>query len=588
MSERVGTVKWINGPVIRAEGSRNVGMMELVEVGEEHLIGEVIGLNGSMITIQVYEETSGMHPGAPVFGTGLPLSVELGPGLLRSIFDGIQRPLPVIEMRTGSFISRGVHLTPLYRKDRWEFTPIMKEGTVVTGGEIIGTVPETPSIEHRVMIPPDISGTITWVAPAKAYTIIEPIARVKTADGEKELTMLQRWPIRRLRPYKTRLDQSIPLITGQRVLDTFFPLGKGGAAAIPGGFGAGKTVTQHSIAKYADAQVVIYIGCGERGNEMTEVLQEFPELIDPRSGHPLMERTVLIANTSNMPVAAREASVYTGITIAEYYRDMGYHVALMADSTSRWAEALREVSGRLEEMPAEEGYPAYLAARLAEFYERAGYVHTLSGNDGSVSIIGAVSPPGGDFSEPVTQHTKRFIRCFWALDKSLASARHFPSINWLDSYSEYLDDVAPWWHKATDRDWLGMRNKAMELLSEESRLSQIVKLVGPDALPDEQRLVLETARLLREGFLQQNAMDTIDAYSTVQKQIGMLALMLYFHDRAHDIIKMGATISVIHKLPVVDTLIRMKTQIPNDKLSMIDEIHEAIDAQMTQLEADYK
>jgi len=588
MSERVGTVKWINGPVIRAEGSRNVGMMELVEVGEEHLIGEVIGLNGSMITIQVYEETSGMHPGAPVFGTGLPLSVELGPGLLRSIFDGIQRPLPVIEMRTGSFISRGVHLTPLYRKDRWEFTPIMKEGTVVSGGEIIGTVPETPSIEHRVMIPPDISGTVTWVAPAKAYTIVETIARVKTEDGEKELTMLQRWPIRRLRPYKARLGQSIPLITGQRVLDTFFPLGKGGAAAIPGGFGAGKTVTQHSIAKYADAQVVIYIGCGERGNEMTEVLQEFPELIDPRSGHPLMERTVLIANTSNMPVAAREASVYTGITIAEYYRDMGYHVALMADSTSRWAEALREVSGRLEEMPAEEGYPAYLAARLAEFYERAGYVHTLSGNDGSVSIIGAVSPPGGDFSEPVTQHTKRFIRCFWALDKSLASARHFPSINWLDSYSEYLEDVAPWWHKATDRDWLGMRNKAMELLSEESRLSQIVKLVGPDALPDEQRLVLETSRLLREGFLQQNAMDTIDAYSTVQKQIGMLALMLYFHDRAHDIIKMGATISVIHKLPVVDTLIRMKTQIPNDKLSMIDEIHEAIDAQMTQLEADYK
>ncbi len=588
MSERIGTVKWINGPVIRAEGSRQVGMMELVEVGEEHLIGEVIGLNGDIITIQVYEETSGMHPGAPVFGTGLPLSVELGPGLLRSIFDGIQRPLPIIEMRTGSFISRGVHLTPLYRKDRWEFTPVMKEGTVVTGGEVIGTVPETPSIEHRVMIPPDISGTVTWVAPAKSYTIVEPIARVKTADGEKELTMLQRWPIRRLRPYKTRLDQSIPLITGQRVLDTFFPLGKGGAAAIPGGFGAGKTVTQHSIAKYADAQVVIYIGCGERGNEMTEVLQEFPELIDPRSGHPLMERTVLIANTSNMPVAAREASVYTGITIAEYYRDMGYHVALMADSTSRWAEALREVSGRLEEMPAEEGYPAYLAARLAEFYERAGYVRTLSGEEGSVSIIGAVSPPGGDFSEPVTQHTKRFIRCFWALDKSLASARHFPSINWLDSYSEYLDDVAPWWHKATDQNWIGMRNKAMELLSEESRLSQIVKLVGPDALPDEQRLVLETSRLLREGFLQQNAMDTIDAYSTVQKQIGMLALMLYFHDRAHDIIKMGATISVIHKLPVVDTLIRMKTQIPNDKLSMIDEIHEAINAQMTQLEADYK
>jgi V/A-type H+-transporting ATPase subunit A len=384
------------------------------------------------------------------------------------------------------------------------------------------------------------------------------------------------------------LGQNVPLVTGQRVLDTFFPLAKGGAAAIPGGFGAGKTVTQHSIAKWADAQVVIYIGCGERGNEMTEVLQEFPELIDPRSGHPLMERTVLIANTSNMPVAAREASVYTGITIAEYYRDMGYHVALIADSTSRWAEALREVSGRLEEMPAEEGYPAYLAARLAEFYERAGYVKTLAGNDGSVSIIGAVSPPGGDFSEPVTQHTKRFVRCFWALDKSLASARHFPSINWLDSYSEYLEDVAPWWHDQVNLDWYKMRNDAMEILSEENRLSQIVKLVGSDALPDEQRLILETARLLREGFLQQNAMDTIDAYSTIQKQVKMLGLVLYFHDRAHQIIKLGAPISVIHSLPVVDTLIRMKTQVPNEKLEMIDDIHKAIDTQMSQLEADYK
>lgn len=589
MSEQVGIVTWINGPVIRAQGSRHVGMMELVEVGEEHLIGEVIGLDGDVITIQVYEETSGMHPGSPVFGTGLPLSVELGPGLLRSIFDGIQRPLPVIEMRTGSFISRGVHLTPLYRKDRWSFTPTRKAGDSVSGGEIIGTVPETPSIEHRVMVPPDLSGTLTWIAPEKMYTIEEPIARLKTPAGEeKEITMLQRWPIRRLRPYQTRLGQRTPLVTGQRVLDTFFPLAKGGAAAIPGGFGAGKTVTQHSIAKWADAQVVIYIGCGERGNEMTEVLQEFPELIDPRSGHPLMERTVLIANTSNMPVAAREASVYTGITIAEYYRDMGYHVALMADSTSRWAEALREVSGRLEEMPAEEGYPAYLAARLAEFYERAGYVKTLSGNEGSVSIIGAVSPPGGDFSEPVTQHTKRFIRCFWALDKSLASARHFPSINWLDSYSEYLEDVSEWWHDQTHLDWYKMRNEAMEILSEENRLSQIVKLVGSDALPDEQRLVLETARLLREGFLQQNAMDDVDAYSTTQKQISMLGLILYFNDRAHQIVKAGASISVIHNLPVVDTLIRMKTQIPNNKLEMIDEIHKAIDEQMTQLEADYK
>jgi len=588
MSERVGTVNWINGPVIRAQGSRHVGMMELVEVGDEHLIGEVIGLDGDVITIQVYEETAGMRPGSPVFGTGLPLSVELGPGLIRSIFDGIQRPLPVIEMRTGSFISRGVHLTPLYRKDRWNFTPTRKVGDEVKGGEIIGTVPETPVLEHRVMVPPDVSGTITWIAPEKTYTIDETIAKVKTANGEKEIAMLQRWPIRRLRPYKTRLAANTPLVTGQRVLDTFFPMAKGGAAAIPGGFGAGKTVTQHSIAKWADAQVVVYIGCGERGNEMTEVLQEFPELIDPRSGHPMMERTVLIANTSNMPVAAREASIYTGITIAEYYRDMGYHVALMADSTSRWAEALREVSGRLEEMPAEEGYPAYLAGRLAEFYERAGYVKTLSGNEGSVSIIGAVSPPGGDFSEPVTQHTKRFIRCFWALDKSLASARHFPSINWLDSYSEYLEDVAPWWKETAKVEWYKMRNEAMGILSEENRLSQIVKLVGPDALPDEQRLVLETARLLREGFLQQNAMDKVDAYSTIQKQMGMLGLMLYFHNRAHKIIKAGATIGVIHNLPVVNTMIRMKTEVPNEELEKLDDIHKAIDAQMTQLEADYK
>jgi V/A-type H+-transporting ATPase subunit A len=447
MSQNIGVVTWINGPVIRARGSRHVSMLELVEVGEEHLVGEVIGLEGDTLTIQVYEETSGMHPGAPVFGTGLPLSVELGPGLLRSIFDGIQRPLPVIEMRIGSFINRGVHLTPLYRKEHWSFTPKIEVGRMVTGGEILGTVPETPSLEHRVMVPPDVSGKLTWVAPAMKYTIVDTIARVQTADGEKELSMLQRWPVRRLRPYRGRLEHNIPLITGQRVLDTFFPLAKGGAAAIPGGFGAGKTVTQHSIAKWADAEVIVYIGCGERGNEMTEVLQEFPHLIDPRSGHPMMERTVLIANTSNMPVAAREASIYTGITIAEYYRDMGYHVALMADSTSRWAEALREVSGRLEEMPAEEGYPAYLGARLAEFYERAGYVETLNGDQGSVSVIGAVSPPGGDFSEPVTQHTKRFIRCFWALDKALASARHFPSINWLDSYSEYLKDVADWWQQ---------------------------------------------------------------------------------------------------------------------------------------------
>ncbi len=589
MSQHIGEVTWISGPVIRARGSRHVGMLELVEVGEEHLVGEVIGLDGNIITIQVYEETSGMRPGAPVFGTGLPLSVELGPGLLHSIFDGIQRPLPVIEMRTGSFISRGVHLTPLYRKAHWSFTPVCKVGDVVSGGTILGTVPENEAMEHRVMVPPEISGTLTWIAPAMKYTIEETIARIQTEQGEKELSMLQRWPVRRARPYRSRKGQSGgPLITGQRVLDTFFPLAKGGAAAIPGGFGAGKTVTQQSIAKWSDAQVVVYIGCGERGNEMTEVLQEFPQLVDPRSGRPLMERTVLIANTSNMPVAAREASIYTGITIAEYYRDMGYHVALMADSTSRWAEALREVSGRLEEMPAEEGYPAYLANRLAEFYDRAGYIEKLHGRIGSVSIIGAVSPPGGDFSEPVTQHTKRFIRCFWALDKSLASARHFPSINWLDSYSEYLEDVAGWWREQVGMDWYSMRNEAMGILSEESRLGQIVKLVGPDALPDEQRLVLETARLLREGFLQQNALDDVDAYSTIQKQIRMLDLILHFHHRALVIVKRGATIAVIHKLPVVDTLIRMKGEVTNDELDKLSSITKEIDQQMDQLEMEYK
>jgi V/A-type H+-transporting ATPase subunit A len=587
MSE-VGSVTWINGPVVHVRGSQQVSMLELVEVGEEHLVGEIIGLEGEIITVQVYEETSGMRPGAPVFGTGMPLSVELGPGLLRSIFDGIQRPLPVMEMRSGSFIGRGVRLTPLYRKDRWHFTPRVQIGDHVRGGSILGIVPETEVIEHRVMVPPDMRGTLTWVAPEGEYTIDEPIARLDADGQERELTMLQRWSVRRARPYRQRVEQNEPLVTGQRVLDTFFPLAKGGAAAIPGGFGAGKTIAQHQIAKWSDAQVVVYIGCGERGNEMTEVLQEFPELVDPRSGRPLMERTVLIANTSNMPVAAREASIYTGVTIAEYYRDMGYHVALMADSTSRWAEALREISGRLEEMPAEEGYPAYLAARLAEFYERAGYVETLNGQRGSVSVIGAVSPPGGDFSEPVTQHTTRFIRCFWALDKSLASARHFPSVNWLDSYSEYLDDVSDWWHKHTGEDWRAKRAQAMEILNEESHLEQIVKLVGPDALPDEQRLVLETARLLREGFLQQNALDDIDTFCPVEKQIRMLDLILRFHQRAEHIIERGALIVVIHDLPIVNRLIRMKTDVPNDELGELDQIRQELDEQMDRLEEEYR
>ena len=588
MSDQVGIITWISGPVVRARGSRNIGMLELVEVGEEHLVGEVIGLDGDVITAQVYEETSGMQPGAPIFGTGLPLSVDLGPGLIQSIYDGVQRPLPLIEEATGSFIKRGTSFEPINREKKWKYSSKVKVDDEVKGGSILGVAMETETFEHRVMLHPDLAGKVTWVAADGEYTVTEPIARLKVGKEEKEVTMLQRWPVRRARPFIRRRGVSIPLITGQRILDTFFPVAKGGAAGIPGPFGSGKTVTQHSIAKWADAEVIVYIGCGERGNEMTEVLQEFPHLTDPRSGRPLMERTVLIANTSNMPVAAREASIYTGITIAEYYRDMGYSVALMADSTSRWAEALREVSGRLEEMPAEEGYPAYLAGRLAEFYERAGYVENLNGTQGSVSIVGAVSPPGGDFSEPVTQHTKRFIRCFWALDKSLASARHFPAINWLDSYSEYIEDVSAWWREKTGKDWYAMRNRAMELLSEENRLSQIVKLVGPDALPYAERMVLETSRLIREGILQQNATDPVDAYSPIEKQIRMLELVLYFHERGMNIIRRGAPINMIHDLPVVDQIIRMKSNIQNDQLERFDEVQKAIDEQMSQLDAEYR
>lgn len=584
----VGKITWISGPVVRARGSRHVGMLELVEVGTERLVGEVIGLKGDQMTVQVYEETAGMQPGAPIYGTGLPLSVELGPGLLQSIYDGVQRPLPLIEQAVGSFITRGARFDSINREKKWKYTPKVNVGDQVKGGTILGVVMETDTFEHRVMVHPDDAGTITWLASAGEYTVTDPIAKIKVGKEEKTVAMLQRWPVRRARPFNNRRGANIPLITGQRILDTFFPVAKGGAAGIPGPFGSGKTVTQHSIAKWADAEVIVYIGCGERGNEMTEVLQEFPHLVDPRSGRPLMERTVLIANTSNMPVAAREASIYTGITIAEYYRDMGYHVALMADSTSRWAEALREVSGRLEEMPAEEGYPAYLAGRLAEFYERAGYVDNLNGTHGSVSIVGAVSPPGGDFSEPVTQHTKRFIRCFWALDKSLASARHFPAINWLDSYSEYIEDVANWWREKTGKDWLEMRNKAMELLSEEARLSQIVKLVGPDALPYAERMVLETTRLIREGILQQNATDSVDAYSSVEKQIRLLELVLYFHERGMTIVKRGAPINLIHDLPVVDTIIRAKSSITNEEVNKLDDLWKMVDEQMSQLDAEYR
>jgi len=588
MTDAAAVITWINGPVIRARGSSQIAMGDMVGVSDQNLIGEVIGLHDNEMTIQVFEETSGLTPGMPVFGTGLPLSVELAPGLIGSIFDGIQRPLPVIEQITGSFIGRGFGVTPLDRKTRWSFTPQMEIGKKVTEGVVIGTVPETGMITHKIMIPRGISGTLTWVAPAGEYTIDEVIARVETEQGEEPITMLRRCPVRIARSFKNRKEKNEPLLTGQRVLDTFFPLVKGGSAIIPGGFGTGKTITQHQIAKWSDADVVVYIGCGERGNEMTEVLQEFPSLIDPRSKRPLMERTILIANTSNMQVAARDASVYTGITIAEYYRDMGYHVALMADSTSRWAEAMREISGRLEEMPAQEGYPAYLSSRLAEFYERAGLVETFNGETGSVSIIGAVSPPGGDFSEPVTQQTRQYTRVFWGLDKSLASARHFPSVNWLTSYSEYLDNVTEWWHTQTQMPWRELRAKAMQILNEEGHLDQIVKLVGPDALPDEQRVTLETARLLREAFLQQNAMDEIDTYSTPIKQIKMLDLILHFQARAEAVVLQGAIISAIQQLPIINSLIRMKSTVPNEELERLDEMRKSLDDQFDQLESVYR
>jgi V/A-type H+-transporting ATPase subunit A len=587
VTQSIGRITWINGPVMRAEGSRQVTMGEMVELGEEHLVGEVIGLKGNKMTIQVYEETSGITPGMIVYGTGLPLSVELAPGLIRGIFDGIQRPLTVMEHFRGSFIGRGVQLTPLYRGTKWSFTPIIEKGKHVIGGSVLGTVPETPMILHKVLVPPWISGTIVSIATSGEYTIEEPIAVIKTESGEQYINMLRRWPVRTPRPVKERLEKTVPLMTGQRILDTFFPLVKGGTAAIPGGFGTGKTITQHQVAKWSDADVVVYVGCGERGNEMTEVLQDFPALIDPRSGQPLMDRTVLIANTSNMQVAARDASIYTAVTIAEYYRDMGYHVAVMADSTSRWAEAMREISGRLEEMPAQEGYPAYLSTRLAEFYERAGLVQNLDGSIGSVSIIGAVSPPGGDFSEPVTQQTKQFTRVFWALDKSLASARHFPSVNWLNSYSEYLDNVTKWWEDETGLPWRTYRTKAMEILNEEGHLDQIVKLVGQDALPDLQRVTLETARLLREGFLQQNALDKIDTYSTPQKQIKMLELILHFNERATSVVSHGAIIKAIQDLPVITRIIRMKNTISNADVDQIDEIYSQLDQQMDELEALY-
>jgi len=560
-----GRIVKISGPVIEAKNMRGSKMYDVVRVGDENLIGEIIRLNEDVATIQVYEETSGLKPGEKVVSTGAPLLVELGPGLLTSIYDGIQRPLPQIKQATGDFITRGVEIPSLDREKKWRFKPSVKKGDRVVAGDVVGEVKETSLIVHKIMVPPGVEGVVEDVVDEGDYTVLDEVATVKTTEGKMDIQMIQRWPVRKGRPYIKRLDPTVPLISGQRGIDTFFPIAKGGTAAIPGGFGTGKTVTLHQLAKWSDAQIVVYIGCGERGNEMTDVLREFPELKDPRSGKPLMERTVLIANTSNMPVAARDASVYTGITLAEYYRDMGYDTALMADSTSRWAEAMREISGRLEEMPGEEGYPAYLASRLAEFYERAGRVQTLGSKrrEGSISVMGAVSPPGGDFSEPVAQNTLRIVKVFWALDADLADRRHFPAIHWLRSYSLYVDDVKGFWEKI-GKNWLGLRNKAMALLQKEAELQEIVKLVGPDALPQHERAVLESARLIREGFLQQGAFHEVDTFCPEKKQYEMLRIMLGFSDKILDAVGKGVHIDDIIKLKSMESLVRMAT-VPNDR-----------------------
>jgi V/A-type H+-transporting ATPase subunit A len=548
-----GEIYRISGPVVIISGL-NTKMYDVVKVGKEGLMGEVIGIEGEKSTVQVYEETSGLKPGEPVENTGMPLSVELGPGLLESIYDGIQRPLPVLKESMGDFIKRGVSANGLSREKEWELVPTVNKGDKVKGGDVIGTVQETQNIQHRVLVPPNISGTIDEIKSGR-FKVDEVICTL--SDG-KELMMMQKWPVRKPRPVTKKLMPATPLITGQRILDCLFPVAKGGTAAIPGPFGSGKTVTQQQLAKWSDTEIVVYIGCGERGNEMADVLSEFPELEDPKTGRPLMERTVLIANTSNMPVAAREASVYTGITIAEYYRDMGYDVSLMADSTSRWAEAMREISSRLEEMPGEEGYPAYLAARLSEFYERSGKVKALCGREGSITVIGAVSPPGGDFSEPVTQNTLRIVKVFWALDAKLAQRRHFPAINWLNSYSLYSKALEQWYNENVSSEWVKLRNDAMELLQKEAELQEIVQLVGSDALPEDQQLTLEIARMVREYFLQQNAYHEVDTFCPMDKQYKLLKAITAWGDRAQTVLEAGTPIEDIMKLKSKDDLAKVK------------------------------
>lgn len=576
-----GTIKKVAGPLVIAEGMRDANMFDVVRVSNQRLIGEIIEIHGDEASIQVYEETSGLGPGEPVESMGVPMSVELGPGLITSIYDGIQRPLDDIMKISGNNLKRGVEVASLKRDKKWEFVPVAKAGDEVEAGDVLGTVQETIVVQQKIMVPYGVKGTVKEIK-AGTFTVEEVVAVIATEKGDKELTMMQRWPVRKGRPYQKKLPPVKPLVTGQRVIDTFFPIAKGGVAAVPGPFGSGKTVIQHQLAKWAEADIVVYIGCGERGNEMTDVLNEFPELKDPKTGQSLMERTVLIANTSDMPVAAREASIYTGITIAEYFRDMGYSVALMADSTSRWAEALREMSGRLEEMPGEEGYPAYLGSRLAQFYERAGHVVSLGkeGREGALSVIGAVSPPGGDTSEPVSQATLRIVKVFWGLDASLAYKRHFPAINWLKSYSLYLDDMEKWFNGQVAEDWMEGRQKMMTLLQEEAELEEIVKMVGMDALSPSDRLKMEAARSIREDFLHQNSFHEVDTYTSLKKQHMMMVLVNEFFDRATDALKDGASLQKLISMPVREQIGRFK-YVTEDKLDEeFKQVDETLSAQI--------
>ncbi|HEY9386309.1 MAG TPA: V-type ATP synthase subunit A [Nitrososphaeraceae archaeon] len=581
-----GKIVWVSGPAVKADGMSSAKMYETVEVGDTKLIGEVIRLTGDVAFIQVYESTSGLKPGEPVVGTGQPLSVLLGPGIIGKIYDGIQRPLDEIAQKSGSFIGRGVATSPVDLKKKYKFRPNIKKGDEIKAGSVVGFVEETPLVTHSILVPPNHNGgVITDIVPEGDYDIVHVVATTQKDGSKTELKMYHKWPVRKPRPYSERYDPSVPLITGQRIIDTYFPIAKGGTGAIPGGFGTGKTVTLHQIAKWADSKVVVYIGCGERGNEMTEVLVEFPHLIDPRSGRPLMERTVLVANTSNMPVAAREASIYTGVTIAEYYRDMGFDVVLVADSTSRWAEALREMSGRLEEMPAEEGYPSYLASRLAEFYERAGRVRALGSPEraGSVTLVGAVSPSGADFTEPVTTHTIRFIKTFWALDTRLAYSRHYPSINWMQSYSGYLDDVSKWWKQNVSPEWYDLRAESYHILQREDTLKEIVRLLGPEALPDEEKLVLEVARMIKIGILQQNSFDKVDTYCSPAKQLKQVKLMVKFYKEAQRALKEGASLADIRSMPIITSLLKAKFEVTDEEVAKMDNLDREMSDQFKNL-----